>query len=80
MAVRPFYIESRIEGRKYPLNGGPKRKEGVMNTDIMQRDKGDIKHPFHISQYSTFDEDGKQYLHTDIYFNGELLKEHVTEY
>ena len=42
MAVRPFYIEADIEGRKTPLAGGTARKNGEHHISIHQRDKGEI--------------------------------------
>lgn len=38
MAVRPFYIEADIEGRKTPLAGGTARKNGEHHISIHQRE------------------------------------------
>lgn len=79
MAVRPFYIEADIEGRKTPLAGGTARKDGTHTIEIHQRDEGAITTPFKIRQYST-ETDGVMYLHTDVYYKGELIKKHTTKY
>ncbi len=42
MAVRNFYIDARIDGRKVRLSGGPQRKDGGFTLTITQRDKGMI--------------------------------------
>ena len=85
MAVYPFYIITDAEGRKTPIAGGTRRADGDMTTRIYQRDKGDITIPFKIRQYSTHDlneETGKweHHLHTDVYYQGELIKSHITDY
>lgn len=48
MAVRPFYIDSRIDGRETPLAGGPRNGEGGMYTEITQRSRGEIVTAFTI--------------------------------
>lgn len=85
MAVRPFYINADIDGRKTPLAGGTTRKDGDHTINIYQRDKGEITIPFKVRQYSTEDlneETGKweHHLHTDVYYQGELIKSHITNY
>ena len=40
MALRNFWIEAQIDGRKTALTGGPVSKEGGFVLDIRQRDKG----------------------------------------
>ena len=51
----------------------------------VSEDKGAITTPFKIRQYSTEDlneETGewKHHLHTDVYYQGELIKSHITDY
>lgn len=79
MAVRPFYIDANIEGRKTNLAGGTARKDGTHYISIHQRDNGDITTPFRIEQ-SSFIEDGVHKLVTRVYYLSELLKEHITDY
>jgi hypothetical protein len=79
MAVRPFYIEANIEGRKTNLAGGTARKDGQHNIAIHQRDRGEITTPFKIEQ-SSFIEDGVHKLSTRVYYQGDLIKEHITDY
>lgn len=85
MAVYPFYINTDAEGRRTPIAGGTRNKDGEMTTTVYQRDKGAITTPFKIRQYSTEDlneETGKweHHLHTDVYYQGEVIKRHVTDY
>lgn len=42
MAVRNFYIDARIDGRKTALAGGPAGKTGGMEVFVTQRSNGDI--------------------------------------
>ena len=79
MAVRPFYIDANIEGRRTNLAGGTAKKDGQQSISIKQRDKGDITTPFKIEQ-SSFYEDGVHKLVTRVYYLGDLLKEHITDY
>lgn len=79
MAVRPFYIEADIEGRKTPLAGGTKRSDGTHDISIYQRNQGAITTPFKIRQY-TDTIDGVLKCVTKVYYQGELLKEHITDY
>lgn len=79
MAVRPFYIDANIEGRKTNLAGGTARKDGQHSISIHQRDEGAITTPFRIEQ-SSFFEDGVHKLKTAVYYQGSLLKEHITNY
>ena len=85
MAVRPFWIEADIDGRQTKLSGGTKRSDGDHTIVIYQRDKGEKTIPFKIRQYSTEDlneETNKweHHLHTDVYYQGELIKSHITDY
>lgn len=80
MAVRPFYIESDIEGRKTMLSGGPKNRHGGISTTIYQRDEGAITQPFKIEQYSV-EEEGKLKLITEVYQHpGKKIATHITYY
>ena len=79
MAVFPFYISSKADGRKTPIAGGTRNRTGTIYTDVYQRDKGAITTPFKIKQYS-FYEDGKQKLVTEIFYLGESIKKHITDY
>lgn len=79
MAVRPFYIDANIEGRKTNLAGGTRRSDGSHNISIYQRDEGSITTPFKIEQ-SSYIEDGVHKLVTRVYYKGSLLKEHITNY
>ena len=56
-----------------------------MTTTVYQRDKGAITTPFKIRQYSTedFNEETQKWehhLHTDVYYQGEVIKRHITDY
>lgn len=42
MAIRNFWIESVIDGRKTKLTGGPKNKQGGMTTKLYARSAGSI--------------------------------------
>ena len=48
MAVRNFYIDARIDGRKTDLSGGPASKNGGMEIVITQRQNGRIVTAFEI--------------------------------
>lgn len=54
MAVRPFYIEAQIDGRKTDLCGGTKSKDGDHTISLHQRSNGEITTPFKIRQYSIY--------------------------
>lgn len=68
MAVRPFYIDTRIDGRATPLAGGPKSGIGEMRTEITQRSEGSIVTAFTIDcrrrgdelTTTVFDSEGKK--------------------
>ena len=69
MAVRPFYVEGWIDGRKTPLTGGPRRSDGGMTLSVTQRRKGGIESAVQVSCYPTWvPEAGKlrQVLTTEI--------------
>lgn len=42
MAVRNFWVDADIDGRKTTLSGGPASKEGGMSVVIKQRSNGGI--------------------------------------
>ncbi len=42
MAVRNWWIEADIDGRKTSLSGGPRNREGGFSLRIYQRDNGSI--------------------------------------
>ena len=42
MAVRNFWVEVEIDGRKTKLEGGPKPKEGGLKIRLYQRDYGEV--------------------------------------
>lgn len=85
MAVRPFFINVKVSGRKEEISTGPKSRFGTIDTAIYQRDRGEITTPFKIVQKSieVFNEDTKKYeleLRTEVYYQGELIKTHTTDY
>jgi hypothetical protein len=41
-AIRNFYIEAYIDGRKTRLSGGPRTKDGGMSISVLMRDDGGI--------------------------------------
>ncbi len=41
VAIRNFWIEARIDGRKTVLKGGPRGKDEGFEIDIYQRSSGD---------------------------------------
>ena len=79
MAVYPFYINTDAEGRRTPIAGGTRRKDGSMTTTVYQRDKGEITTPFKISQH-TEEHDGVLKCITRVFYQGALIKEHITNY
>ena len=86
MAVRPFYITAKASGRSSEIGGGPKSKDGYMETTIYQRDQGEITSPFKIIQRSVEvlhpdkEYSGEYELITEVYYQGELIKTHSTAY
>ena len=40
MALRNFWLETEIDGRKTKLKGGPRNKTGGMHTKVYVRDQG----------------------------------------
>ena len=51
MAVRNFWVDADIDGRKTELAGGPASKEGGMRITIKQRDEGGIVTAFKVYCY-----------------------------
>lgn len=43
MAVRNWWLEADIDGRKTKLSGGPRSKDGGFSLILYQRDKGEIR-------------------------------------
>ena len=52
MAVRNWWIEADVDGRKTPLSGGPRSKDGGFQLTIYQRVKGNIDNPYRISGFT----------------------------
>ena len=80
-----FTLTQTQRAEEPPIAGGTRKKDGEMTTAVYQRDKGAITTPFKIRQYSTEDlneETGEweHHLHTDVYYQGEVIKKHVTDY
>lgn len=80
MAVYPFYTKVESSTRNTPVGVGARSKDGVLNTFIHQRDRGQITVPITINQYTYTTEMGVLMCRTKIFFQGELLKEYDTEY
>lgn len=83
MAVYPFYIESKASGRQTPIAGGTRQKDGEITTVVHQRSNGGITSPFKIRQYSIYQIIEGEVVHqlvTDVYYEGEVIQSHVTNY
>lgn len=81
MAVYPFYVESKAEGRNTPISGGCKRKDGSQCTTIYQRDEGSIVTAFRVEQYSYKCDDGRILLVCSVYnSDGEKIATKETYY
>lgn len=39
--MRNFYMKAKVDGRKTPLTGGPRNKEGAMFITLYQKEKGE---------------------------------------
>ena len=75
MAVRNFWVDADIDGRKTMLSGGPAAKQGGMSVVIKQRSNGGIVKAAVVHCYEV---DGK--LITDVVNNdGELVATLETE-
>lgn len=79
MAVRPFYIDAYIEGRQTHLSG-TRSKRGSQEIHIYQRDKGAITNPYKIVQSNVLNENGDIELRTEVYYQGDLIHTHITDY
>ena len=79
MSVYPFYINAKAEGRKTPISGGSRRKDGSINTTIYQRANGGITTPFEIKQFTDIRNE-KRVCITQVYYFNNLIAEHVTDY
>ena len=74
--MSPFWLDANIDGRQSNLCGGPRRKDGRMNIDIIQRDNGNSITAFKIECES----DGKT-CETRVYdHHGDLVATHITNY
>ena len=79
MAIYPFYTKVESSTRKEVTGVGARSKEGVLNTHIYQRENGEAINPFTINQY-TETRDGVLKCITRVFYQGGLLKEHITDY
>ena len=68
MAVRNFWIEADIDGRKTMLAGGPREKDGGLTVNLFQRSEGDIQKAVSIE---CFEENGE--LFTYVRINYEIV-------
>ena len=41
LKMRNFYVDCDIDGRKTPVSGGPRSRDGEMNITVMQRNCGE---------------------------------------
>lgn len=74
MAMRNFWIEARIDDRETVLKGGPRRKEGGLSLEVLQRNEGESTSAIRVNCYEEFGE-----LVTIVHGpEGELLLEHRT--
>ncbi len=75
MAVRNFWIEADIDGRKTELKGGPANKQGGLSCTIYQRDEGRIEVAFKIKCW-----EANGGLFTGIYDReGNIIGDFITE-
>ena len=51
MAVRNFWIEANVDGRKTKLTGGPRSKDGGLALDIFMRSDGASEKVVHIEGF-----------------------------
>lgn len=73
-AVRNFWLDVDIDGRKTNLEDGPKSRFGGFYARIKQRDRGSITCPVEIEG---IEDDGE--LTIKIYIEGALVGEHKTQ-
>ena len=64
MAVRNFWVEVEIDGRKTVLKGGGRGKQDGMLIRLYQRNKGNIKEVVNINclPLTCYDEDNKEHI------------------
>ena len=74
MAVRNFYINAEIDGRKTRFAGGPAGKHGGLSLVLTQRNHGGIEKALSIYCH---EHEGK--LYTDVYCNEEFVGRYETE-
>ena len=79
MAVRPFWVEADIDGRKTLLAGGSRSSTGEMTVKISQRSDGSIEQPVTIRCYRKM-VNNEDKCCTDIFVNGVLCATHQTNY
>lgn len=85
MAVRNFWIEAKVDGRKSDITGGPQGAGGGMSGTIFQRSEGAVTKGVEFEAISrsddslllrtTFPPDAK--IHTDL--NGNIIVEVTTQ-
>jgi hypothetical protein len=76
MAVRNFYVEGHIDGRKTNLTGGPVSKDGGMRLYVTQRENGAVVTL--VNLHSWVMQDGK--LITQIFDgNGDIIHQMITD-
>ena len=75
MAVRNFWIDADIDGRKTSIGTGPRNKDGGFTLRIYQRDEGSITNAGYISGIVSVD--GKKLILSG--YIGEIAFEHVTK-
>lgn len=73
MAVRNFWVDVEIDGRKTRLEGGPRSRFGGFEAEINQREDGLVTTPIKIKGIELNGE-----LITRVYVNGDLIAEHRT--
>lgn len=74
MAVRNFWIDAEIDGRKTELCGGPRAKDGGMEITVYQRNKGQIEKGVRICSNKIGND-----LVTVVFCNGAKVAEYITE-
>lgn len=79
MAIYPFYTTVDSSSRKSLVSVGAKSKDATMETLVMQRDNGESTTPFRIYQTTYYEGDVLKCV-ARVYYRGELLKEHITDY
>lgn len=80
MSVYPFYTETKADGRRTPISGGTRRKDGNMRTVIFQRNCGNITKAFTIECTNKVVE-GELMLVSSVYdCSGKCIAENITHY